>query len=113
MTGDEFGRALLAEIEKHGGMDILASDLRRVLGLSDPKAALPMPPSQTRVPPEFPHLHVQYDRASGNELDRKICGSLDEHGQILKSDFQKQADGHTYWHVAPIDMPLPPERTPP
>ena len=91
---DEFGHRLLAVIEERAQsnkkqdivfMTTLASVVRQALGLKDPEsfAVQPIPP-QTYVRPEFPHLHVRYAEAygSGNELDRKLCNSLTEHGEI-------------------------------
>jgi hypothetical protein len=110
MTGEEFGKTLLESIEAKAlennkrdivALSLLASVVRRALGLPDQEAnQSPVEIPQRKVRPEFPHLRVKYDPLTKLEVARKVVNSLDELGQLLRSD-------PLFYSVLPIDAPLP------
>lgn len=87
MTGEEFGLALLRQIQRdnHASMFYLQTVLRKVLGIKDESSnVVASAPPQLRVPPEFPQRRVKYDPKTRTPVDSVVVNSMHELGQLLR-----------------------------
>jgi hypothetical protein len=86
MTGEEFGFALLAAIQRkgHAVLEPTASVIREALGVKEEKPSAPAPIPQVWKP-DFPQVRVKYS-ASGEELDRKFFNTIEEFRLALQEE---------------------------
>jgi hypothetical protein len=87
MTGEEFGFALLAAIERrgHAVLKPMESVIREALGMEEVKEVSAPAPIQQTWKRDFPQVRTKYS-ASGEELDRKVLNSMEEFRLALQEE---------------------------